>query len=290
MRQRLGRCLLDLPLVQPQHAVTAPGKIQVMRNDEGSELILMVQALHQLKDHLGGLAVEISRGFVGHQDAGTCYQGPGQCHPLLLASGELPRAMMAAVFQTNLPQPDRGLVERTAEVSDEGLLDLLLDLIAALAHEIEVIHRTGLGDVAACQGGGVECRLGPGVGAEILRIPARGQVIHAVSFGPIPTPAILGDTARMERIARAFPGRCPRDIPDFFGLSRSFAMMSGLVTPRVGEVLASCDRAGVPASMTMLGEGVFALGPGAAGVLAPFGKVHRLRVADRGFTAGEVGR
>jgi pantoate kinase len=162
--------------------------------------------------------------------------------------------------------------------------------IASLAHEIEVTHRTGLGDVAACQGGGVECRTGPGVGAGILRIPAPGQVVHAVTFGPIPTPAILGDPARMERIALAFPGRCPRDIGDFFSLSRSFAGGSGLVTPRVGEALAACDRAGVPASMTMLGEGVFALGDEAAPVLAPFGKVFRLRVADRGFGPAEVGR
>ena len=162
--------------------------------------------------------------------------------------------------------------------------------IAALAHEAEVTHRTGLGDVAACQGGGFECRKGPGVGAEILRIGGTGEVIRAVSFGPIPTPAILGDPGRMERVARAFPGRCPRDIRDFFALSRAFATRSGLVTPRVGEVLAACDRAGVPASMTMLGEGVFALGDEAGPVLAPYGKVFRLLVADRGFTPAEVSR
>ena len=160
--------------------------------------------------------------------------------------------------------------------------------IASLAHEIEVIHRTGLGDVAACQGGGVECRRGPGISAEILRIPAHGTVIQAITFGPIPTPVILGDLARMERIDRAFPSRCPRDIGDFFSLSRSFAGGSGLVTPRVAEVLSACDRAGIPASMTMLGEGVFALGEEATPVLAPFGTVHRLRVADWGFTPGAV--
>jgi pantoate kinase len=160
--------------------------------------------------------------------------------------------------------------------------------IASLAHEIEVIHRTGLGDVAACQGGGVECRKGPGVGAEILRIPAPGLIIHAVSLGPIPTPLVLGDPAAMERIVHAFPGRCPRGIEDLFRLSRSFAEASGLVTPRVREVLEACDRARVLSSMTMLGEGVFALGDAAPAVLSSFGKVYRLRVADRGFSAGGV--
>jgi pantoate kinase len=160
--------------------------------------------------------------------------------------------------------------------------------VASLAHEIEVIHRTGLGDVAACQGGGIECRRGPGIGAVIERIPAPGRILHAVSLGPLPTPLVLGDMARMARIDRAFPGRCPRDMEDLFGLSRTFAEASGLVTPRVREVLSACDRAGVRASMTMLGEGVFALGEEAAPVLSPFGRVLRLRVAGRGFSAGEV--
>ncbi len=160
--------------------------------------------------------------------------------------------------------------------------------IASLAHEIEVIHRTGLGDVAACMGGGIECRKGPGIGAEIERIPAPGRVIHAVSFGPIPTQGILGDPGRMEMISAAFPGRCPRDIGDLFGLSRSFAEKSGLITPRVREVLIACDRAGVSSSMTMLGEGVFAMGEKAEMVLSPFGKVFGLRIAERGFSQGEV--
>jgi pantoate kinase len=173
-----------------------------------------------------------------------------------------------------------------------ALFDLRLsDLeIASLAHEIEVIHRTGLGDVAACQGGGIECRKGPGIGAEIERMPAPGRIIHAVSFGPIPTPRVLGDPDRMEKISDAFPGRCPRNLGDLFSLSRSFAEKSGLVTPRVREALGACDRAGVSSSMTMLGEGVFALGDEAAPVLSPFGKVFRLRIAERGFSRGEVVR
>jgi len=173
-----------------------------------------------------------------------------------------------------------------------ALFDLRLsDLeIASLAHEIEVLHRTGLGDVAACQGGGIECRKGPGIRAEIDRIPDPGRIICAISFGPIPTPRVLDDPARMERIDRAFPGRCPRDLGDLFSLSRSFAEKSGLVTPRIREVLEACDRAGISASMTMLGEGVFALGEKAAPVLSPFGKVHRLRIAGKGFSQGEVVR
>ena len=180
------------------------------------------------------------------------------------------------------------LLASIAAVSALFDLGLSMKEIAALAHEIEVISRTGLGDVAACQGGGIECRKGPGIGAPIDRIPASGRQVYAVSLGPIPTPAVLDDPVRMERIARAFPGECPRDLGDLLRLSRSFADGSGLVTPRVREILAACDRAGVAASMTMLGEGVFALGDGAPAALSPFGRVHRLRVAEGGFSAGEV--
>jgi pantoate kinase len=74
---------------------------------------------------------------------------------------------------------------------------------------------------------------------------------------------------------------------DFFRLSRVFAEKSGCITPRVREGLAACDRAGIPASMTMLGEGVFARGEGARGVLAPFGEILTLEVSDAGFTPGE---
>jgi pantoate kinase len=223
------------------------------------------------------------------------YPLPGDCRIPLVEAAMERLGVSAEVTTGSILPPGAGFgLSAAALLAAISAISALFEIgltgreIASLAHGIEVAHRTGLGDVAACQGGGVECRAGPGIGADIRRIPARGQVILAVSFGPIPTPAVLGDPARMERIDRAFPGRCPRDIGDFFALSRSFAEASGLVSPRVAKVLSSCDRAGVAASMTMLGEGVFALGEEAAGPLAPFGKVHRLRIAERGFTHGEM--
>ncbi len=161
--------------------------------------------------------------------------------------------------------------------------------IAALAHESEIVHRTGLGDVAACQGGGVACRKGPGTRAEIVRCTDVREPIFAVTFGPLDSPTVLRSAAAMERVAAAYPPRFPRDIRDFFALSRSFAEKSGLVTPEVAEVLAACDAAGVPASMTMLGRGVFALGEGARAVLSEFGEEIPLTVAKSGFGLREAG-
>jgi pantoate kinase len=86
----------------------------------------------------------------------------------------------------------------------------------------------------------------------------------------------------MARISAAYPRRCPHNLIDFYRLSRSFAERSRLIAPDLRRVLEACDAAGVPASMTMLGNGVFASGAAAEGVLSRFGEVYKLAVARRG--------
>ena len=108
-------------------------------------------------------------------------------------------------------------------------LDRLLGLglgekeIAGYAHESEVIHRTGLGDVAACQGGGMVVRTGPGIDAPIARTFNIREPLYTVSFGPIHTPSVLGSDAAMERVTEAFPASIPDTIFDLFTLSRQFS-------------------------------------------------------------------
>jgi len=154
--------------------------------------------------------------------------------------------------------------------------------ITRIAHETEVEHRTGLGDVAACQDGGRVVRKGPGVDAEIDRFFDLPYDVYAVSFGPIHTPTVIGSPEQMERVARAFPQDQPRTVKEFFHLSREFAGKSGLVTPEVAAVFTACEKKGVLASMTMLGNGVFAYGTGADLVLRQFGEVYSFRMAQCG--------
>ncbi len=153
---------------------------------------------------------------------------------------------------------------------------------AAYAHEAEIMYRTGLGDVAACQGGGIAIRTSPGIDGEIERWPGNGETFWALSRGSIPTPSVLSSPVQMKRVGAAYPGRAPSDIRDFFSLCREFDERSGLLTPEVASALRACDRASVPAAMTMLGNGVFARGDGAREVLSAFGEVFELRVAERG--------
>jgi pantoate kinase len=154
--------------------------------------------------------------------------------------------------------------------------------IAQCAHSAEVEHRTGLGDVAACQGGGRVVRYGPGIHGFIERRFDIPGPLYAVSFGPIHTPSVLGSPERMKRVSSAFPKTTPADAIDFFTFSRDFAEQSGLMTREVYEVTRLCDAAGVPSCMTMLGNGVFAYGRKARDVLLPFGPIYEFFVADAG--------
>ena len=154
--------------------------------------------------------------------------------------------------------------------------------IALIAHETEVTHRTGLGDVAACQSGGRVVRTGVGIDGHIERRFDLTEPLFAVSFGPIHTPSVLGSPAQMEKVTAAFPRDLPDSVVDYFRLCREFADRSGLVTPEVKQVLTECDRAVIPASMTMLGNGVFAYGARAGTVLRAFGEVYELHMAECG--------
>ncbi len=160
--------------------------------------------------------------------------------------------------------------------------------IAGLSHEIEVMHGNGLGDVAAELGGGLVCRTAPGIKALTQRLPVPDEQIAIISLSPISTQKVLSSPESMKRVSLAYPGRCPADIEDFFKISRQFAESSGLITDPVRAILSACDDANLPASMTMLGEGVFAFGEQAESVLSQFGKVYITSVADDGPTIREV--
>jgi pantoate kinase len=163
------------------------------------------------------------------------------------------------------------------------------DTIAELAHETEVLFRTGLGDVSACQGGGRVVRTGPGIHGTILRSFDLDAPICAVSFGPIHTPEVLGSPAQMTRVAEAFPNRRPETVAEFFACCREFSAASGLETAAVQRVFAECDRQGIAAAMTMLGDGVFAYGDRAGTVLRQFGEVYAMGMAESGVRIVEGG-
>lgn len=159
---------------------------------------------------------------------------------------------------------------------------------AHAAHRIEVLYRSGLGDVSACQGGGVVVRLTPGPDGEIIRI-TDSRTICAVTISPIKTADILQSPSRMRAISAAFPDKKPRTLDELICASREFAEASGLLSDEVRKVLSACDANDIPASMTMLGNGVFGLGLDAFHLLKEYGEVFRFTPAQAGprVLAGE---
>ncbi len=138
------------------------------------------------------------------------------------------------------------------------------EALALVAHEAEVDHATGRGDVGGQFNGGfmMKTKIGAPLAVEWLPIP--DTTVHCRVFGPISTRDVLRDAATMARVNAA--GRAAlatlRATPDIglhglLRLSRTFAEESGLLaSPRVGAAIDEALAAGGEASMVMLGEAV----------------------------------
>jgi len=134
---------------------------------------------------------------------------------------------------------------------------------AMIAHEIEVLHRTGFGDVAGSMRGGVIYRPVPGIHGGVTGDSisySEAEQITALILGPLVSDSILTSETALHQIKEAFPNEKPRTIEEFFSLSYLFATKSGLMSEEVSRILDAARKADVLASMTMLGDGVFALG------------------------------
>ncbi|HJJ88976.1 MAG TPA: GHMP kinase [Methanocorpusculum sp.] len=149
------------------------------------------------------------------------------------------------------------------------------------AHTFEITHHTGLGDVAASAGGGLVIRTSPGVAGVAVRM-FYDIDIYTITFGPIFTPKIINSTEQMQNVSAAFPHHIPKNIYEFIENSREFAEESGLIPKVIRSILTACDDAGIPASMTMLGCGVFAAGDDAREILTQFGSAVSLKICQHG--------
>ena len=209
----------------------------------------------------------------------------------------LERLKVTARIQTYSYLPDRcgyGMSAATL-LATSNAVNILCDLglstneCVLLAHETEILHKTGLGDVSACQGGGFVVRSTPGPGGSIIRFQDP-RPLYAVTESPILTSSILSSPDTMNRIKYAYPDEIPKTLDDFMRLSRNFAEKSGLISDKIRKILSACDAQTIPASMTMLGNGVFSIGRDAPLVLKNFGEVFRLHISVGGprILTGEV--
>ena len=168
-------------------------------------------------------------------------------------------------------------------------LGLTANQAAAVAHEAEVIYRTGLGDVVAQNCGGLVVRLYPGAPGtgKIDRIPVPPLPISYVVRGPISTREILSDERAMKAVnsagERALKELLKKPtLANFMRLSYSFTLESGLASDWALEAIEAVQAAGGTASMIMLGDAVFAWGGESEKALQAFGEVQTTTISQRG--------
>ena len=145
-------------------------------------------------------------------------------------------------------------------------LDITTLEAAQVAHRAEIECRTGLGSVLACLTGGIGITIepgAPGVGRPV-RFDPQGLVVVYLNFGSILTPGILSDPILRGRI-NELGGRLVEELHRdwsprrFMKLSRRFAEHLTLITPRLRRIFERVNEAGLPCTMAMLGETLFAV-------------------------------
>src|SRR6266566_1593855 len=92
----LGAGYLDAAVTHAQRASGALGHLRVV-GDENDGLAVLVHSHHELDDDLRDLRVEIASRFIRPNHRRFVNQGPGNSHPLLLATGELVRPVIGAM-------------------------------------------------------------------------------------------------------------------------------------------------------------------------------------------------
>jgi pantoate kinase len=142
--------------------------------------------------------------------------------------------------------------------------------LGMIAHESEVRHATGLGDVGGQFNGGVMIKRRRFEPLSVEQLPVPPQTLHCRIFGPIHTPDVINSREKLLDINRA--GRAALleitaaeanlTMQQLFHISHAFARDSGLLqSPRLREAISAAGAAGHAATMIMLGEAAVSTGP-----------------------------
>jgi pantoate kinase len=149
------------------------------------------------------------------------------------------------------------------EVNEKLNLNLSLLQIADLAHEAEVLNRTGLGDVTTqCHGGFVVRK--DAVAPSVCRIDRFLWDVEMdfLIMGELKTSEILeGNLKEIYKIGVCCLKKFLKkpSIDNLFRVSKEFTLKCGFADDEVIEAIEAVESCGGIASMVMLGKGVFAV-------------------------------
>ena len=138
--------------------------------------------------------------------------------------------------------------------------------LGKMAHNAEVMCRTGLGDVLASYHGGFEIRVkggAPGIG-QLKKIPADANSAIMICFSPISTKQFLKE--RLSSI-NGLGGKMvdklvqTQNIDQFHEFSVEFADYVNIITPKMRSVIEDLRSHGIKSGVALFGETVFTLVP-----------------------------
>ncbi len=144
-------------------------------------------------------------------------------------------------------------------------LNLSKEQVGQIAHNAEVMCKTGLGDVLASYHGGFEIRIkagAPGVGV-LEKINTDSNVV-LICFSPISTKKFI--TEKIETI-NGLGGkmvdelRKTRNFNDFQDMSIKFSKYIQVMTPKMESVVADLHKEGIKCGVALFGETVFTMIP-----------------------------
>ncbi len=177
-------------------------------------------------------------------------------------------------------------------------LEISMNEVVCIAHETEISFSTGLGDVMPQSIGGVVIRSREGCFShgKLEKIDAEDVGIVLCVIGEeLPTKEIITDADHKGRI-NEHGSKCLQallenpELENMMRLSYEFSTKTGLIYSAVEEAISSANEFGM-ASMSMLGNSVFAIGKGEqlADVLEKFGKTCICEIDRKGMRIVEGG-
>lgn len=141
--------------------------------------------------------------------------------------------------------------------------------IVQAAHFADIQSKGGLGDVVCAATGGIDIRRKEGLPPfgfiDRIAVPSEMPVTVAVLGGELETKSVLTNPEKRKAICKS-GSKCMLEIcreptwQKFMELSRRFAFETGLASPQLQEAIDALWDSGIPASMSMLGNSIFAFG------------------------------
>jgi pantoate kinase len=136
--------------------------------------------------------------------------------------------------------------------------------LGIMAHNAEVMCRTGLGDVLASYHGGFEIRVkggAPGIG-QIKKISSESYSAIMICFSPISTKQFLKDRlASINGLGGKMVDKLvqTKNVDQFHDYSIEFANYVDIITPKMKSVIDDLRQNGIRCGVALFGETIFTL-------------------------------